>query len=342
MPPRSGQRRARPLPCPAGAGEHQRELVPAEAAEDVVRRAQRVADPVGQRSEQPVAGLVPEGVVDLLELVEVHHQQRSRVLSIRHGDQLCRARVESAAVGQTRQLVRRGKALCGHHPRRLGDRGGQPEEHAEERGGRHRDGGRGHRVPGRPHQDTAGDQEARPRGHQQDEQQIADGVRGRDDDRQAGAVDRGADGIDVPGAEGGTDGQRGDESVEPHAAREPVQPVADQDCHRGVPGQVDGEVERVGDGRPRLRVERHDLEPAPPTTIKIVWSAPVPISAMNPCRTSGRSASKGKRGRCTTPRRALADAGCPIPGDRPDAARGEVSAGTPCVRRVSRAAGPRR
>ena len=54
---------------------HDRELVAAEAGDDVVG-AQHAAQPLGHGDEQPVAGAVPERVVDELEVVEVDEQHR--------------------------------------------------------------------------------------------------------------------------------------------------------------------------------------------------------------------------------------------------------------------------
>ena len=59
--------------------QQQRELVAAEAGEQVPGAGEG-AQPVGGQPQQLVAGGVPEGVVDLLELVDVEQQQRDRVV----------------------------------------------------------------------------------------------------------------------------------------------------------------------------------------------------------------------------------------------------------------------
>ena len=58
------------------------ELVAAHAA-DRVGVAQRARQPGRDRQQQPVAGLVPERVVDVLELVQVDEQRRRRSSPLR-------------------------------------------------------------------------------------------------------------------------------------------------------------------------------------------------------------------------------------------------------------------
>ena len=57
-----------------GVHDHHAELVAAHADEDV-RAAQRARQPRAQLAEQLIAGRVAEGVVDLLEVVEVDEQE---------------------------------------------------------------------------------------------------------------------------------------------------------------------------------------------------------------------------------------------------------------------------
>ena len=71
---RSATRRA---PPPSVPGQDERELV-AAVAEDVVGFAAGVEQRVGDRPEEPVAGLVAELVVDRPEVVEVEHDQAER------------------------------------------------------------------------------------------------------------------------------------------------------------------------------------------------------------------------------------------------------------------------
>ena len=60
-------------------GEQQEELV-AAATRDQIRLARRVAEPVGDRRQERVAGLVPQRVVHEPELVEIDAQDRDRTV----------------------------------------------------------------------------------------------------------------------------------------------------------------------------------------------------------------------------------------------------------------------
>jgi hypothetical protein len=81
------------------------ELVAAEPADDV-HRAERRAQRGGHLDERRVAGVVSVGVVDDLEIVEVHVQQHARRrLGPRGGQPLARGGEEAAAVVEPRQLV---------------------------------------------------------------------------------------------------------------------------------------------------------------------------------------------------------------------------------------------
>jgi hypothetical protein len=61
-PPRGG--------CAARAPDHDRELVAAEAGDDVAG-SQQAPHPLGQHHEQAIARPVAEGVVDQLEVVQI-------------------------------------------------------------------------------------------------------------------------------------------------------------------------------------------------------------------------------------------------------------------------------
>ncbi len=116
------------------------ELVSTEADEQI-RGSQRSLEPCGEQPEQLVAGRVPEGVVDLLEAVQVDEQERERPCR-RIGVGLLLEEVleqlqHRAAIGETGQLV--GDRL---HPPVLGERAQSHERHraaqsgGDDRGGR--------------------------------------------------------------------------------------------------------------------------------------------------------------------------------------------------------------
>ena len=85
--------------------DHQRELVAADAR-DQIGRAEPLAQHLGDRLEHRVAGRVAVRVVDLLEVVEVEHDDRARVaVADGAGERLDEARLEAAAVEQRGQQV---------------------------------------------------------------------------------------------------------------------------------------------------------------------------------------------------------------------------------------------
>ncbi len=85
--------------------QQDRELIAAEPG-DRVGAAQAVAEQRGDRHDQAVSGLVAEGVVDGLEVVEVEHEQRAAVaiaIDVRHvAFEFC---LEAAAIQQARERV---------------------------------------------------------------------------------------------------------------------------------------------------------------------------------------------------------------------------------------------
>ena len=86
-------------------GQHERELVAAEAA-DRVHRPQRLAQQLDQPHEHGVAGGVALAVVDRLEVVEVEHGERERPARARRLGQLrLQALVEPAAVERAGERV---------------------------------------------------------------------------------------------------------------------------------------------------------------------------------------------------------------------------------------------
>ena len=102
----------------AGLGHEQRELVAAQAGEDVLG-AGDVAQRGGDRGEHGVAALVAERVVDRLEVVDVEQGERERPLvAQRAGELLAQALVEGAVVGQARERI--GGGLLDEDGVRLG------------------------------------------------------------------------------------------------------------------------------------------------------------------------------------------------------------------------------
>ncbi len=88
-----------------GAGQQHGELVAAEAGHGV-DLAQAALQAARDLAEQRVAHAVAEGVVDVLELVQIHEHQRERpMVAARHARQLADAVGEQAAVGQVGEGV---------------------------------------------------------------------------------------------------------------------------------------------------------------------------------------------------------------------------------------------
>ena len=95
-----------------GGVRHQHgELVAAEAR-DGVDVPDHAEDPARDLDQDPVAGAVPETVVDRLELVEVEQQDARRPLAaLRPGGGLADPVAEQGAVGQAGQRVVEGQPL---------------------------------------------------------------------------------------------------------------------------------------------------------------------------------------------------------------------------------------
>ena len=107
-----GERGDREDGAGAVAGDH--ELVAAEARHDVAA-ADALAQTLRDDAQQLVARAVAERVVDDLEAIEVHQQQRDLLaLALRGGERLRDVRVEERAVRQTGQrIVQRARAHLG-------------------------------------------------------------------------------------------------------------------------------------------------------------------------------------------------------------------------------------
>ena len=80
------------------------ELVAADAG-DRVARAQRLAQALGDGAQQGVARLVPEGVVDQLEAVEVDEQDRGQLAALAPPAPVCDPVGQQRPVGQAGQRV---------------------------------------------------------------------------------------------------------------------------------------------------------------------------------------------------------------------------------------------
>ena len=81
------------------------EFVAAEARHEILR-AQHGAQPVGDRAQQLVAAWMTQGVVDLLELVEVDEQQCRQLLGfVPQGQQTADLVTEIDPVGKRGQFV---------------------------------------------------------------------------------------------------------------------------------------------------------------------------------------------------------------------------------------------
>ena len=92
----------------ADRGDH-RELVAAEPRHQVVA-AQRVRQALGDEADQLVADRMAEGVVDVLEMVEVDVENRRRRAAVAHLlDHRAQALAEEDAVGQPAERIVHGK-----------------------------------------------------------------------------------------------------------------------------------------------------------------------------------------------------------------------------------------
>ena len=85
------------------------ELVAAQARHGV-RGARGLDDALRHRLQQPVAGIVAERVVDVLEVVQVEEHDRDRALpALRERERVLHAVAEQVAVGEQRQRIVEGQ-----------------------------------------------------------------------------------------------------------------------------------------------------------------------------------------------------------------------------------------
>ncbi len=101
------------LRLPAAAtGEHHDELV-ARVADAHVVRPNRALQHAGDLAQRGIAGLVPVGVVDVLEAIEVHDDQGDFVLETRRARELARQMLEHRpCVRQSGERIRQRILLC--------------------------------------------------------------------------------------------------------------------------------------------------------------------------------------------------------------------------------------
>jgi len=96
-----------------GARQHDHELVSTVADEHVVRAEMLAQDP-GHGLQDVIAGEVTVGVVDLLEPVQVEHQQGDRpVLSHELAPQVIEKAGQEPVVVQARTVVPKGELVLG-------------------------------------------------------------------------------------------------------------------------------------------------------------------------------------------------------------------------------------
>lgn len=94
----------------AGIGKDDRELVATVARGEIARPARRLADDRSRLPEALVPGLVAIGIVELLEVIDIEHQQRQRRARADGAVPLAAQRgVEGAPVGQPGQAVAVGE-----------------------------------------------------------------------------------------------------------------------------------------------------------------------------------------------------------------------------------------
>ena len=94
----------------AGAGQHHQELF-AAVPHDGVALAQHGLGRLGDGLEQPVAGLVPEGVVGGLEVIDVEEQQAQRFAATDGSAEVLAEPFEPEAA-----VVETGQGVDGGHP----------------------------------------------------------------------------------------------------------------------------------------------------------------------------------------------------------------------------------
>ena len=110
---------------PGGVGQHDGELLAAVARGDVDAGADVRAEDAADLSEHEVARRVPEAVVEVLEVVDVDHEQRQRqAVALGAGDLLVEALVEVAVVVEPREAVGDGLPLERAVQRGVGQRRG--------------------------------------------------------------------------------------------------------------------------------------------------------------------------------------------------------------------------
>ena len=104
-------RRQRHVFCLLNIGKHQHEFIPSPAA-DGVRLAHAPHQALRHRLQQLVAGQMPQRIVDLLELIQVHeHQRKLLALTVCQCNGLNKPVFQQAAVRQTGEKIVMGQMV---------------------------------------------------------------------------------------------------------------------------------------------------------------------------------------------------------------------------------------
>ena len=118
-----------------GAGVDQHRVLVAAQAREQVASAEAVAQARADLAEQHVAGVVTERVVELLEAVEVDHDQRGGLVAAT-GQALTERVEEAAAVGQPGDVIGARLAVRVRKPQVLPERQRTANDHRAERADR--------------------------------------------------------------------------------------------------------------------------------------------------------------------------------------------------------------
>src|SRR4029077_1991457 len=97
------------------------ELLPAISGSDIPVANARSKD-VGERAQSLVPGGMPVAVVELLEVVDVQHEQSDRLLLPTRDERVLDGLIEGSGVGETRPCIGAGHALEGGEETSVADR----------------------------------------------------------------------------------------------------------------------------------------------------------------------------------------------------------------------------
>ena len=114
------------------SGQQHRELVAAQAGQNLPGAAQILAQPIGHRLEQGVPGVVTEAVVDFLEPVQVEQQHGARA---GFGGQVqLGVVIEEAPVAQTGEFVGVGQFVTVSQGAGFAERHDEPGQRGDDGG----------------------------------------------------------------------------------------------------------------------------------------------------------------------------------------------------------------